>query len=34
MAKQPKNHGNDWTRTDDQQLKKLAKQNTPTPLIA
>lgn len=34
MAKTPKNHGADWTRSDDAQLRKLAKQNTPTPLIA
>jgi len=30
MAKTPKNHGKTWTRTDDAQLRKLARQNTPT----
>jgi hypothetical protein len=34
MTKIPKNHRAPWTRTDDAELRKLAKQNTPTPLIA
>ena len=34
MAKTPANHRNPWTQADDRQLKKLAKENTPTPLIA
>lgn len=34
MAKNPKNHGKQWTGADDKQLKKYAKENTPTPLIA
>jgi len=34
MAKTPKNHGKEWTRTDVNQLKQLANQNTPTRIIA
>ncbi len=34
MAKAPKNHGKDWTRSDVSQLQKLAKGNTPTGLAA
>lgn len=33
MAKQPKNHNKAWTGTDNQQLRKLAKENTPTRVI-
>lgn len=34
MAKTPKKHGKAWTATDENQLKKLARGNTPTRLIA
>lgn len=34
MAKTPAKHGQSWTATDEIQLKKLAKGNTPTGLIA
>jgi hypothetical protein len=34
MAKTPKNHGKDWTKDDVGQLRKLAKGNTPTGLVA
>ena len=34
MAKTPKNHGKDWTKSDVAQLRKLAKGNTPTGLVA
>lgn len=34
MAKTPKNQGKKWTNTDISKLKKLAKGNTPTGLIA
>ena len=34
MAQTPKNHGKEWTKQDVQQLKLLAKQNTPTRVIA
>ncbi|MCA3215577.1 MAG: hypothetical protein ING39_09165 [Burkholderiales bacterium] len=34
MAKPPTNHGKQWTPADVQQLKQLAKGNTPTGLIA
>ena len=34
MAKTPKNHGKDWSRADVSELRKLAKGNTPTGLIA
>jgi len=30
MAKLPKNHGKGWTPADIKQLKRLAKENTPT----
>lgn len=30
MAKDPKNHGKQWSKDDVSQLKELAKQNTPT----
>ena len=30
MAKQPKNHGTQWTSAQQKQLKDLAKGNTPT----
>lgn len=33
MAKQPTNHRKDWTPSDVQQLKQLAKGNTPTRVI-
>lgn len=33
MAKQPKNHGKQWTSADVQKLEKLADQNTPTRVI-
>lgn len=33
MAKQPKNHGNEWTAKDLRDLKKLVKENTPTRVI-
>ena len=33
MAKTPKNHGKSWTPSDNQSLKKLASQNTPTRVI-
>ncbi len=34
MAKTPKNHGKDWTKSDIKNLEKLADGNTPTRLIA
>jgi hypothetical protein len=34
MAKPPKKAGTDWSAGDVKELKKLAKGNTPTPLIA
>ena len=34
MAKTPRNSGKKWTPKDDATLRKLAKQNTPTGLIA
>jgi hypothetical protein len=34
MAKRPSNHGKDWTAADLKQLEKLARQNTPTRVIA
>ena len=34
MAKTPKNHGTRWTRQDNAQLRELARQNTPTRVIA
>ncbi|WP_137726457.1 hypothetical protein [Prescottella subtropica] len=30
MSKNPSNHGKTWTGGDDQQLRRLAAQNTPT----
>lgn len=33
MPKQPKNNGKAWTPKDNQQLQKLANQNTPTRVI-
>ena len=30
MAKKPENHGKSWSKDDVQNLKKLAKENTPT----
>lgn len=33
MAKQPTNHGKPWTGTQEKQLVKLAKENTPTRVI-
>jgi hypothetical protein len=34
MAKQPSNHGKDWTQADVGKLEKLAQQNTPTRVAA
>lgn len=34
MSKTPNNHGKGWTPIQEQQLKKLAKENTPTRIIA
>jgi hypothetical protein len=34
MSKQPKNNGKQWTSTDVKELKRLAKGNTPTRVIA
>jgi len=34
MAKTPKNHGKDWSPQDVKQLRQLAKENTPTRVIA
>jgi len=33
MAKEPSNHGEPWTSSDESQLKRLANQNTPTRVI-
>lgn len=33
MAKNPKNHGKPWTKSDVKELKQLAKENTPTRVI-
>ena len=30
MAKTPKNHGKQWTSTDNKQLRQLLRENTPT----
>lgn len=30
MAKEPRNHGKDWTAADVKQLRQLARENTPT----
>ncbi len=34
MAKKPSNHGSSWSPNDTKALKELAKQNTPTRVIA
>ena len=34
MAKKPTNQGKRWTSADESKLRKLAKGNTPTPLMA
>jgi len=34
MSKEPKNHGKNWSKDDLTNLKKLAKENTPTRIIA
>ena len=34
MAKTPENHGKQWTAKDVKDLKRLAKKNTPTRVIA
>lgn len=34
MRKTPKNSNKDWTNSDINKLKELARGNTPTPLIA
>jgi hypothetical protein len=34
MAKQPENHGKPWTKEQVKELKELAKQNTPTRVMA
>jgi hypothetical protein len=34
MAKIPEKHNKRWTSTEENELKKLAKGDTPTPLIA
>lgn len=34
MAKTPKNHGKEWTNSDNRRLADLARRNTPTGLIA
>jgi hypothetical protein len=34
MAKEPANHGKQWSKTDVKQLENLVSHNTPTPLIA
>jgi hypothetical protein len=34
MAKSPKKHGKEWTASDVSELRQLAKQNTPTRVIA
>lgn len=34
MAKPPPNHGKPWTPTEVKALKQLAKENTPTRIIA
>jgi len=33
MTKTPKNHGKTWTPSDNAQLRKLVKENTPTRVI-
>ena len=34
MAKKPANHGNEWTAAENQHLRQLARENTPTRVIA
>jgi hypothetical protein len=34
MAKTPPNNGKRWSRANEKQLRKLVKEDTPTPLIA
>jgi hypothetical protein len=34
MAKPPPNHGKKWSNQDEAQLKKLARENTPTRVAA
>jgi len=34
VAKQPKNHGKDWSTGDMKQLRQLARENTPTRVAA
>jgi hypothetical protein len=34
MAKQPAKSGQPWTKEDDRQLRQLAKENTPTRVMA
>ena len=34
MAKKPTNHRKPWTRTEDQQLRAMARENTPTRVAA
>lgn len=33
MSKTPPNHGKSWTKSDEQQLKREAGQNTPTRVL-
>lgn len=33
MAKKPEHHGERWSRTENKQLRELAKENTPTRVI-
>jgi len=34
MAKSPANHGREWTRDAERQMKQLVKENTPTRVMA
>jgi hypothetical protein len=34
MSKKPENHGEPWTPKNEEQLQRLAEQNTPTRVIA
>ena len=34
MAKTPSNHGKSWTPADDKHLRQLARENTPTRVMA
>lgn len=34
MPRKPKNHGKEWTPSDNRQLKQLARKDTPTEQIA